>query len=186
MNYFECIICNYKTIRKNDFNKHLNTKKHKINENKKEVKSEKIAPTPHKSTQIHTNSGPAPHKSTQIHTKLVQNLTCEFCGKKFKRSDSLFRHTQKYCKLNKMKQKEKMLIQQLEKNEKEHKEEKQKLYDYIDKLIDKTGNTYNIEQQNNQINLNNFGHEYISHLTDKFMSKIISIPYVGINRKSTF
>ena len=43
-----------------------------------------------------------------------------------------------------MKQKEKMLIQQLEKNEKEHKEEKQKLYDYIDKLIDKTGNTYNI------------------------------------------
>ena len=182
MNYFECIICNYKTIRKNDFNKHLNTKKHKINENKKEVKSEKVAPTPHKSTQIHTNSGPAPHKSTQIHTKLVQNLTCEFCGKKFKRSDSLFRHTQKYCKMNKMKQKEKMLIQQLEKNEKEHKEEKQKLYDYIDKLIDKTGNTYNIEQQNNQINLNNFGHEDISHLTDKFMSKIISIPYVGVQK----
>ena len=168
MNYFECIICNYKTIRKNDFNKHLNTKKHKINENKKEVKSEKVAPTP--------------HKSTQIHTKLVQNLTCEFCGKKFKRSDSLFRHTQKYCKMNKMKQKEKMLIQQLEKNEKEHKEEKQKLYDYIDKLIDKTGNTYNIEQQNNQINLNNFGHEDISHLTDKFMSKIISIPYVGVQK----
>jgi hypothetical protein len=35
--------------------------------------------------------------------------------------------------MNKMKQKEEMLIKQLEKNE----IEKQKLYDYIDKLIEK-------------------------------------------------
>jgi hypothetical protein len=49
---FECKICNYKTFRKNDFNKHLNTKKHKINEEKNGIETKKVAPTPHKSTQI--------------------------------------------------------------------------------------------------------------------------------------
>ena len=63
-----------------------------------------------------------------------------------------------------------MLLKKIEENEKE----KQKLYDYIDKLIDKTGDTnINIEQQNNQINLNNFGNEDVSHLTDKFMHRLL-------------
>lgn len=67
------------------------------------------------------------------------------------------------------------LIMQLE----EHKKERNKLYDYIDKLIDKTGNTnINIEKQmNNQINLNNFGEEDISHITDDYKMKMLTLPY---------
>tara|TARA_B100002019_G_scaffold282065_1_gene286879 strand:- start:210 stop:806 length:597 start_codon:yes stop_codon:yes gene_type:complete len=76
----------------------------------------------------------------------------------------------------------KLIIEKQKKEISENKDEKQKLYDYIDKLIEKAGNTYNIEQQNNQINLNNFGNEDITHITDKFMQRIISIPYVGVQK----
>ena len=182
MKEYTCQICNFKSNLKSNYQRHLNTKKHQNKEKELGNDVEKKNKNPHKSAQILTNSPPNPHKSAQILTNSVKKYTCEFCGKNFKRSDNLYRHTNKYCKMNEMKQKEKMLIQQLEKNEKEHKEEKQKLYDYIDKLIDKTGDTYNIEQQNNQINLNNFGNEDITHITDKFMQRIISIPYVGVQK----
>ena len=68
----------------------------------------------------------------------------------------------------------------IQKNEKE----KNKLYDYIEKLIEKTGDTnINIKNQtNNQLILNNFGHEDISHISDKFMQKLLSIPYVGVQK----
>ena len=61
----------------------------------------------------------------------------------------------------------------------ENKKEKDKLYKYIEQLIEKTGDTINIENQttnqlnnqtntNNTITLNNFGEEDVSHITDKF------------------
>ena len=178
MKEYTCEFCNFKSNLKSNYNRHLNTKKHKNNEKEIGVKMEKKNKTPHKSAQILTNIPQTPHKSSQILTNLVKKYTCEFCGKNFKRSDNLYRHTNKYCKMNKMKQKEEMLIKQIEKNE----IEKQKLYDYIDKLIDKTGDTYNIEQQNNQINLNNFGQEDVSHITDKFMLRLLSIPYAGVQK----
>mgnify|MGYP001401116714 CR=1 FL=1 len=34
----------------------------------------------------------------------------------------------------------------------------------------------------NQLILNNFGHEDISHISDKFMQKLLSIPYVGVQK----
>ena len=182
MKEYTCQICNFKSNLKSNYKRHLNTKKHQNKEKELGNDLGKKNKNPHKSAQILTNSPPNPHKSAQILTNSIKKYTCEYCGKNFKRSDNLYRHTNKYCKMNKMKQKEKMLIQQLEKNEKEHKEEKQKLYDYIDKLIEKTGDTYNIEQQNNQINLNNFGQEDVSHITDKFMQRLLSIPYAGVQK----
>ena len=61
----------------------------------------------------------------------------------------------------------------------EHNKEKDKLYEYIDKLIDKTGDTnINIEKQmNNTINLNNFGEEDTSHITTDYKLKLLSLPY---------
>ena len=74
-----------------------------------------------------------------------------------------------------MNKSEESLILQIE----EHKKEKDKLYKYIDKLIDKTGDT-NItidKQMNNQIKLNNFGEEDLSHITDDDKMKMLTLPY---------
>ena len=56
--------------------------------------------------------------------------------------------------------------------------EKEKLYGYIEQLILKSGNTINIENQTNQINLNNFRKIY--HISDNFKMKMLKLPYVMV------
>ena len=56
--------------------------------------------------------------------------------------------------------------------------EKLDLYKKMDKLLDKVGNTTNI--QTNNIQLNNYGKENLSHITDKIKTKLISQPYGAI------
>ena len=183
---YECIDCNFRSQYKNDLKRHLTTKKHLINQKNYRCESKKNLDFPHKSSQILTNVRKIPHKSSQILTnphKLSEKLntceySCEFCAKTFKRSDNLKRHIKKYCKKSNG-DNEKMLMIQIE----DHRREKEKLYEYIDKLIDKTGDTnINIENQtnnqmNNTINLKNFGEENTSHITDDYKLKMLSLPY---------
>lgn len=171
---FNCKLCNYITNRKSNYFKHLNTKKHKKNEKVYDVKCEKSSNLPQKNTQKHTNPSQIPHKTSQNLTKphKIVEYSCKFCNIQFKRLDNLNRHIKKYCKMNKS---EESLILQIE----EHKKEKDKLYKYIDKLIDKTGDT-NItidKQMNNQIKLNNFGEEDLTHITDDDKMKMLTLPY---------
>jgi hypothetical protein len=66
---FHCIICHYYTCNKKDYNKHINTNKHKINVCQSEN----------------------PQKSPKI-------PTCEcLCGKKYKDYSGLWRHKKKCC-----------------------------------------------------------------------------------------
>ena len=57
------------------------------------------------------------------------------------------------------------------------------LFKQIEKLLDKVGNTTNIQTNNiesniqNNIILNNYGKEDLSHITDKFKEQLIKIPY---------
>ena len=176
---YNCELCNYSSIKKSNFFKHLKTKKHLNNEKKEDVKTLKSSILPHKTSENLTNVREVPHKTSQNLTNLEKKNICEFCGKNFKRKDNLKRHLKKYCKEKKNKNTNDFLLKELE----ETRREKDKLYDYIEKLIEKSGNTYNIENtQNNQIVLNNFGSEDISHITDKFMEKILNIPYVSVQK----
>jgi len=181
---YNCELCNFLTNQKNDYNRHLNTKKHKKNEDKNGFMEEKKLKKPHKTSENLTNLSFLPHKTSQ---NLTNFPICQYCHKSFKRKDNLNRHLKKYCKEKKKIDKEDFLMNQLYEQKKmfeENKKEKEKLYDYIDKLIEKTGDTnINIENQtNNQIILNNFGNEDISHISDKFMHKLLSIPYVGVQK----
>ena len=183
MKEYKCLSCNFSTKLKSNYNRHLNTIKHQKNTKEKGNKNKKEIKNTHKTTQNHTNMFFLPHDTTQNHTNL--KFFCDLCEKSFTRKDALTRHIKKYCKEHKKINSEKNLLLKIAEQKKEiseNKEEKQKLYDYIDKLIEKAGDTYNIEQQNNQINLNSFGSEDVSHLTDKFMNRILSIPYVGVQK----
>ena len=178
---YECILCKYNTNIKSHYNRHLNTKKHKkgILNQKENALINNLYP---KKDQKKTILGPFSDKKETILGPQKDHF-CPHCNKGFKYKTHLYRHQKHYCKILKEEkienEKLKLII---EKQNDEHQKEKQKLYDYIDKLIEKAGDTYNIEQQNNQINLNNFGNEDVSHLTDKFMNRILSIPYVGVQK----
>lgn len=185
---YKCVMCNYETIRKFDFNKHLTTTKHLKNEEKNALNEKKVVFYHQKTTKNHQKppkqpkvATKKPPKTTKIPPKFnkienLEKIICQYCQKIFSRKDVLNKHINKNCKIKKKLDKEdtdlKIIIQ-------EHKQEKDKLYAYIDKLIDKTGDTnINIEKQmNNTINLNNFGEEDISHITDNYKLKMLSLPY---------
>ena len=78
--FFECIFCNYITSRIDNYKKHLQTKKHKFNENTKndEQKVGKVG-----NFQLETNS-----------------YICN-CGKQYKHMSSLWNHKQKCYYINK-------------------------------------------------------------------------------------
>ena len=187
MSLYECRICNFKTHIKTHLKTHLNTKKHKKNKEKYDIENKNST----EFTQIYTNDEEKSAKFTQNYTKFTQNSTqiykCEYCDKEFARKDSLKRHMKKSCIekdiFDKKKEEikaDKLLLQEYKKELEENKKEKEKLYKYIEKLIDKSGgDTIHIgdQQTNQQINLNSFGNEDISHITETFKKKMLHIPY---------
>ena len=205
---YKCDLCNYSSNIKPHYIRHLNTKKHKNNqeiyEEEEKQKDTKGLKKTQKGLKNSNFSKKKDSKETQKDSKLgfflekkikkneikSERFRCEYCDIELKTKPILLRHIRKYCKVKKQISNDENLKNELKQKNKEleeHKKEKEKLYNYIEKLIEKTGDTnINIENQtntqNNQIILNNFGSEDISHITDKFMNKMLIIPYGGVQK----
>jgi hypothetical protein len=59
----------------------------------------------------------------------------------------------------------------------EHQQEKEKLYKYIESLIDNQDTSYKEPGH-----INNYGHEDLSHITDSFKVELLKGPYVMIQK----
>jgi hypothetical protein len=137
------------------------------------------------------------HKRAQARAQMSTNskigynkFRCDHCDKVLKTKANLARHIKYYCKsyippnnVNEMEKKIKNIEELLEDQQKQHEKEKKLLYKQIEKLLDKVGNTTNIQNNNiksniqNNIILNNYGKEDLSHITDAFKQELIKIPY---------
>jgi hypothetical protein len=161
-----CTLCNYTTLRKNDFNKHLKTKKHIINESKSKelmVVNEKVA--------ILTQKNP---KKTTFDPKMTQNeLWCQYCNKVFSTKSHKNRHQNYNCKSMKEIVSNEMKVKQMKK---EFEKQKKELMKQIEVLLTKVGNTTTINQTNN-IQLNNYGSEDLSHISNNFKIDLLKIPF---------
>ena len=177
---YECHFCNLKTKLKTDYVRHLKSLKHKKNIEKQNHNLENM--------KKETILGPQKDHLWKKETILgpQKDHFCPHCNKGFKHKTHLYRHLKSYCKVKKKEENILIQLEECKKNMEDYKKElennkkeKEKLYDYIDKLIEKTGDTnINIENQtNNQINLNNFGEEDTSHITDNFKMKMLTLPY---------
>ena len=179
---YVCSFCNFKTKYRGDYKRHENTQKHKRNMVSHETEPKKPfepAQIQHKPAQIFENTAQIQHKPAQISSNHVK-IDCEFCGKSFKTQDNLTRHLKKFCKQRKDKENELEEMKVLLEEEREmHKQEKQRLYDCIDRLIEKAGNTTTTITNNtqNNIHLNSYGKEDLSHITDSFKFDMIKLPY---------
>ena len=89
MTQYECKSCGYKTIRSFNFTKHLQTKKHKRNQDNQELLE--VSQKYHKSI---TEVSQKYHKSI---TK-VSGLECRYCQRIFSHKNNLYRHQKHYCK----------------------------------------------------------------------------------------
>lgn len=182
---FTCELCNFKSFYKGDFKKHLNTKKHKKKEEEL-CSGEKNLLTfteiPHKSAEKCAKLAEIPHKSAEkceIFSPQVEFFKCINCNRQFKSKYNLNRHISRYCKGSKNDGDELEQVKTLLEEERAaHKEEKKRLYDCIDKLIEKAGNTTTITTNTqNNICLNSYGSEDLSHITDKLKKEFIKLPY---------
>ena len=191
MNYY-CKRCRYSVTRKDDLRKHLNRKK-PCKVKHLDISTETlIAELGLKSSSNPLFLPPEPSfSSVNISTKLNDSSKvhkCEFCNKIFGRLDNLKRHVEKVCKEKDKKEKAKQEETDLMKQMMAQKDEEvQLLKKQIEILMTKIGNT-NIETQNNTTNntvniqINGWGEEDRSHLTDKFYRFCYDRPFTSIQR----
>ncbi len=132
--FFFCKKCDYKCCKQSDYNKHILTLKHKIR-------------------RLTNENSP----------KLAAAYLCD-CGKSYKHSSSLWNHKQKCDKLKSDKSALTMtdsvdcktLLLQAMKQMQEQQEEMRKKDEMMAQMIEKLGNTTNINTSNNQFNINMF------------------------------
>jgi hypothetical protein len=169
---YNCYCCNFSSKLKGDYNRHLKTKKH-LRHPTTSVIPMVMSTNEHK---MSTNE----HKmSTNEHKMSTNDLkySCDFCDDNFNTKANKRRHELHYCKENKT----------IKKLLNEKNKQIKKLEKTVDKLIDKTGNTtinhiqstQQLNQQNN-IKINNYGDEDLSHITDFFKTQLIKGPYGAI------
>ncbi len=109
---------------------------------------------------------------------------CNFCEYTTKRNANLKRHINS-CKSRKNEESKYRLLYEQNESEKknlieQHQKEKEMLYKQIDKLLEKVGHTTNNIQNN--IILNNFGKEDLSHINNDFKAYLLKGPWTMIPR----
>ena len=162
METFKCIKCNYSTTVKGNYKRHLNTQKHIRNI----TSNDNNIVTPPKYPKKTQKDPKRPDKSTE-----KDKYTCNYCGNFF----STFAHKRRH-ELHRCQHTQALNERKLRENEKEIKEIKKEYQKTIEILLSKVGTTNNIITTNN-ININSYGKEDMSHITDAFKTQMLNSPY---------
>lgn len=197
MPLYKCVHCDYSTKFKADFRKHLKTNKHRNRLIELGIEAKEQGVMNQNEPKMNQNEPAMNQNEPAKNTEMNQNepamnqkmFKCRFCESIFNTRASCRRHEIHRCKENpdfvdkiidaknskiKNLQKDKeALLQDKEKLEREKKE----LYKQVSKLLDKVGDTTNI--QNNLI-MNNYGKEDLSHITDSLKTNLLNMPYCAI------
>lgn len=204
MPVYNCEICFYSTKIKTHFNRHINTPKHNrkqmersslqndktkqasqtinckiINSKDKDIKI-KIPDSAAAAAAVLTATAAA---STATAEKIQKpdkttSFSCELCGRILSTKGHLARHVKTYCPEIKNKKENNILKDLLDEQKQQFANERAELYKQIEKLLDKVGNTTNIQSNiKNTIHLNNYGKEDLSHITASLKTQLVKIPY---------
>jgi len=161
---YYCKHCEYFASTKSNYNKHLTTKKHHNN----------ITDTGGETAESIKIT-----QNTHNYSKLLKNthFSCIGCDKQFIRKYNLERHM-KSCK----KKSDEMC--EMKTQIEQFKEREERLMDQIELLLTKVGNNYTtINNTNtNNIQLNNYGSEDLTHITDALKTYLLRIPFGAIQR----
>ena len=181
---YECTYCNISTKLKANYSRHIKTTKHYNNEKKYHDELEKKNIFPYNCPQNTSKSLMGSPQNTSKSLICPQNTSkslifeksfiCKFCNKGYSRIDNLNRHIKIYCE----KAKEHLTYKELFiETKKQLKEEKAEFKKQIEMLLTKVGNTTNHINNTQNIQLNNYGKEDLSHITDSLKTQFLKIPY---------
>jgi hypothetical protein len=172
---YDCVICKFTSNLKGNYKRHLITTKHIKNINKHGVENIDIQKEPYNSLQNPPKLEGIPSKTLQNPPKNIEIFTCNYCSKMFSRKDNMVRHMEERCKKNNNVNYKDLFYKAKE----EFENEKNELKKHIELLLTKVGNTTTINNTNN-IQLNNYGKEDLSHITDNLKIQLLDIPYGAI------
>ena len=159
MTIYECKICNISTHLLGNYKRHINTIKHKRN-----VENMKVNQEVETNSLIMNQNEPKMNQSEKL-------FSCKFCNQKFKSMPSKRRHELHRCSNNSEASLFKKLYKDAQKEKTEYKKQ-------IKMLLNKVGNVTNTTITNNSnIQLNSYGSEDLSHITDTMKSDMLKIPY---------
>ena len=164
---YECKCCNYTTNINSNYNKHLKTKKHGRNAGTNIFygKGPKMSQNEPEMSQNEPEMSQNEPEMSQDHNNKDSNLECIYCGKLFSSKANKRKHEMHRCT--------EIPAAEMHKQDKiEWRKEKKILYKQIDALIKKAGNT-----TTNNLNLNSYGNEDLSHITDSFKTGLLKGPY---------
>ena len=193
MPLFSCHFCNYNTKTRYNFERHLKTKKHqersKLYNNEglccekkrkkkyKNSENSKMNKKEHKMNKKEHKMNTNEHKMNTNEPIMSQNepimsqykiYSCRYCDKSFATKPSMRRHELHYCR--------KSNIESLELTIRKMEKEKETLYKQIDMLIEKAGDTTTNNNITNNIQINGFGYEDTSYITDKMLDGLLVYP----------
>ena len=168
MPLYSCDCCNYSTKQKNDYNRHLKTKKHQARIQTANSNSEFSVVIQNNPENIQNNPENIQNNPENIQSK----YTCDYCDKQFTLYTNKRRHELHRCEYRYDNTSYKNLYK---KSEKEKKELKKEFKKQIEILLDKVGDTTINNTQN--IQLNSYGKEDLAHITDSMKTKLLKIPY---------
>ena len=173
---FTCVCCNYTTSSNSNFNKHIKTKKHQANEeNSKKILKELEELS--QNEPIMSQNEPIMSQNEPIMSQNdIKTYPCDYCEESFSTMANKRRHELHRCKKN-----GNISSSLLKKQERQIK----KLEKQIELLLTKVGNNYttiNNTNTNNNIQLNNYGSEDLSHITDALKTYLIKHPFGAIQQ----
>ena len=175
MPHYSCELCKFFTKLKTDYKRHLKTKKHLSNLERNTLKSQK---EPKRAAKEPQKSQKEPKRAAKEPALFLNTIYyfCIYCNEKFSTFANKRRHEIHRCSENNNKSNEIGINEKIKNIEKKHEQEKKQLYKNIKKLIEKTGNVTNIQNTQN-IKLNNYGNEDLSHITDNLKTNLLKLPY---------
>jgi hypothetical protein len=165
---YTCEYCNFNTKKKYNYDKHIQSNKHKLIESKTVV-----TPKTTQSQQL------VNFESTQTPPNSANLFECKYCEQKFKFKQSMYRHIKYTCTKNKtedLTELIRLLNLQLEQQKNDFQTQLQTQSKQIEKLMGKleiNGSFNNTVNITNNINLLNYKDTDTSHLTDEDYKKCI-------------
>ena len=175
MPHYSCELCKFFTKLKTDHKRHIKTKKHLSNLEENRLKSRK---EPKRAAKEPQKSQKEPKRAAKEPALFLYapDYFCSYCNEKFSSFANKRRHELHRCSENHTNNNEIGINEKIKSIEKKHEQEKKQLYKHIEKLIEKTGNVTNIQNTQN-IKLNSYGNEDLSHITDNLKTDLLKLPY---------
>lgn len=192
MKLYNCDCCNFSTKYKNDYQRHLKTKKHMNNES--ESGANRVMQP---GATSYASCDPIGSNIVHLGRNESTDYVCKYCNSQFTRHQSLYKHMNYRCKKRFTKE-ERDIIKLRKVIRKEEKNKLLKEFTLTPKnstscdtynnnsnnttnnIKNTTNNTTNSNSNNNitnNITINNFGCENTNFLTDDFKYRMVKMPY---------